>query len=110
LQQRAFLEANMAVIAHVVLRGVDPATYDKVRAACGWLEAVPEGGIAHLTWWEGADNHNLDAWESEAAFAKFGETRLGPAMAEVGVTTEPEVTFHPAHEIFLPNATTVTVS
>jgi hypothetical protein len=100
----------MAVIAHVVLRGLDPATYDKVRAECGWLDAPPDGGLGHLTWWEGDDNHNLDAWESEAAFAKFGETRLGPALAKVGVTSEPEVSFHPALEIFLPNALTVLAS
>jgi len=97
----------MAVIAHVVLRGIDAATYDKVRAECGWLETTPEGGIAHLTWWEGEDNHNMDAWESEEAFARFGEDRLGPAMARVGVSAQPEVTFHAAHEVFLPNATTI---
>jgi hypothetical protein len=73
-------------------------------------DAPPDGGLGHLTWWEGDDNHNLDAWENEAAFAKFGETRLGPAMAEVGVTSEPEVTSHPAHEIFLPNALTILAS
>ena len=100
----------MAVIAHVVLHGVGPDLYDKVRAECGWLEEAPEGGLAHLTWWEGDDNHNVDAWESEAAFAKFGETRLGPALAKVGVATEPHVSFHAAHEVFLPKATTLTAS
>jgi hypothetical protein len=100
----------MAVIAHVVLRGVDQATYDKVRAECGWLDRQPTGGIAHLSWWEGADNHNVDAWESEAAFADFGATRLGPAMAAVGVTAQPEVTFFPAHEVYLPQAKTITLS
>jgi len=99
----------MAVIAHVVLAGVTREQYDAVRAECGWLETTPEGGIAHLTWWEGDDNHNLDAWESEEAFGRFGEDRLGPAMAKVGVAVEPQVTFHPAHEVFLPAATTLTV-
>jgi hypothetical protein len=97
----------MAVIAHVVLRGIDPTSYDKVRAECGWLDDHPEGGIAHLTYWEGADSHNIDAWESEAAFATFGESRLGPAMARAGVAVEPEVTFYPAHEVFLPRAVTL---
>jgi hypothetical protein len=97
----------MAVIAHVILRGVSRDQYDAVRAECGWLEQHPVGGIAHLTWWEGEDNHNVDAWESEEAFGRFGEDRLGPAMAKVGVATEPEVTFYPAHEIFLPSANTL---
>ena len=100
----------MAVIAHVVLRGVDAATYDKVRAETGWLERRPTGGLGHMTWWEGGDCHNTDAWESEAAFADFGANRLGPAMAKVGVMVEPEVTMHPAHEIYLPEAHTITMS
>lgn len=100
----------MAVIAHVVLEGVTPAQYDAVRAACGWLTRHPDGGLAHLTWWDGSDNHNVDAWESEDAFAAFSRDRLGPAMAGAGVNVEPKVTFFPAHEVFLPVARTVTVS
>jgi hypothetical protein len=99
----------MAVIAHVVLRSVTPAQYDAVRAECGWLDDSPAGGLAHLAWWEGSDNHNIDAWESEDAFNRFGEDRLGPAMAKAGVDAQPEVTFHPAHEVFLPRPATITV-
>ena len=98
----------MAVIAHVVLFGVTKEQYDAVRAECGWLEKTPDGGMAHLCWWEGSDNHNMDAWESEEAFGRFGEERLGPAMAKVGVAAQPEVTFFPAHEVFLPKALTIT--
>ena len=100
----------MAVIAHVVLSGVTPDQYDAVRAECGWLEKTPDGGVAHLSWWEGADNHNLDAWESEEAFGRFGDERLGPAMAQVGVAVEPKVTFYPAHEVFVPAAITLTAT
>ncbi len=102
----------MAVIVQVVLRDVSPDTYDKVRAACGWLDQgrAPVGGYGHLTWWEGNDCHNCDAWESEAAFGAFGEARLGPALAEVGVDVEPEVTFHAAHEVFTPEVRRLTVT
>jgi len=31
-------------------------------------------------------------------------------MAQAGVNIEPKVTFHPAHEVFLPTALTVTQS
>lgn len=98
----------MAVIAHVVLRGVSKEQYDKVRAAVGWLDAPPTGGLSHVTWWEGSDCHNLDAWESEQAFGEFGTNRLGPGMAEAGVGVEPEVTFHPAHEVFTPKVLRIT--
>jgi hypothetical protein len=100
----------MPLITQVILRGVDPATYDKVRAECGWLDVAPAGGLAHLAYWQGGDNYNVDVWESEAAFAAFGEQRLGPALAKVGVAVEPEVTFHPAHEVFLPEAATITAT
>jgi len=56
----------MAVIAHVILRGVTPGQYDAVRAKTGWLEQTPDG------------------------------------MAAVGVNVQPEVTFYPAHEVYLP--------
>jgi hypothetical protein len=100
----------MAVIAHVVLSNTTTRQYDAVRAKAGWLEEPPVGGIAHLTWWEGDDCHNMDAWESEAALDAFAETRLGPALVAVGVTAAPVITLHGAHEVFVPNATTSTAS
>lgn len=98
----------MPVIVHVVLPGVSPEEYDAVRSAAGWLEEAPVGGISHVTWWEDGDCHNIDAWESEAAFAAFGEDRLGPAMVEVGVSVEPQVTFQPAYEVYTPRSLTIT--
>jgi len=100
----------MAVIAHVVLEGVTPEQYDKVRAECDWLNDHPTGGLGHLSWFEGSTSHNMDAWESEEAFNAFGENRLAPAMARAGVNVQPQVTFHPAHEVFLPNKLTITAT
>jgi hypothetical protein len=98
----------MALATEVILSGVTKAQYDEVRAKVGWLDEHPAGGMAHVAWWEGDDNHNWDVWESEAAFAAFGADRLGPALAAVGITVEPTVVFHDAHEVFLPNALTLT--
>jgi hypothetical protein len=52
----------------VVPVGVTKEQYDQVRAEVGWLDEGPVGGLSHVTWWEGGDCHNADAWESEAAF------------------------------------------
>ena len=98
----------MAIVAHVVLSGLTEEDYDRVREAAGWLEEPPIGGISHLTWWDGGDCHNVDAWESEEAFNEFGQGRLGPAMAKVGVQSELQVTFYQAHEVYLPQAVTIT--
>lgn len=97
----------MAVIAHIILRDLTRERYDAVRVEAGWLEMPPTGGHVHVTWWEGADCHSIDAWESEEAFTTFGAERLGPAMARLGVTSQPEVTFHPAHEVYAPRALTL---
>jgi hypothetical protein len=100
----------MAIIAHVILRNLSKSEYDAVRKETGWLVTAPEGGHAHLTWWDGADCHSIDAWDSEGAFGTFAEMRLGPGMARAGVTATPEVTFHAAHEVYAPRAVTMTVS
>jgi hypothetical protein len=94
----------MAIIAHVVLRGVSPEQYDRVRAEVGWLERAPDGGYSHVTWWEGNACHNIDAWENEATFNAFAADRLGPAMGKLGIEVEPEVTIHPAHEVYTPKS------
>ena len=67
-----------------------------------------DGGFSHVAWWEGDDNHNVDAWESEAAFEAFGRDRLGPAMAKLGIDVAPEVTFYPAHEVYTPQLVKLT--
>lgn len=91
----------MAVVAKVILRGVSPEQYDAVRAEDGWLDRPPVGWLGHLTWWEGADCHIVDAWESEREIAAF-EQRLGPVAVHAGVGTAPERDLHTAHEVFLP--------
>jgi len=98
----------MAVVAHVILPGVTKDQYDQVREAVGWLDETPVGAIAHLTWWDGGDCHNMDAWESEKAFNNFGEGRLGPGMTKAGVQVQPQVTFYPAHEVFVPQPMKIT--
>src|SRR5689334_1234107 len=103
-------EVDVAVIAEVILRGITKEQYDTVRERVRWVEDLPAGGLAHLTWWEGGDCHNSDAWESEEAFQAFGEQRLGPAMAALGIDAPLEVAFHPAHEVWLPRPQLLTAT
>jgi hypothetical protein len=100
----------MAVIVHVVLPGVTQEQYDAVRKEVGWLDTPPTGGLAHLTWWDGADCHNVDAWEDEASFGAFGQDRLGPALGKLGIETEVNAEFHPAHEVYTVKAVTITTT
>jgi hypothetical protein len=98
----------MAVIAHVTIPGLTLEQYDKLREVVGWLDVPPTGGIVHLVWSEPDGLHGTDVWESEEAFAKFGEEHLGPGMAKLGIESAPQVTFMPAHEVYVPKAITLT--
>ncbi len=100
----------MAVIADFVLPGLSREDYDRLRAAVDWLNNPPIGGIAHVTWWDGDDCHNVDSWEDEAAMSAFIETRLAPAMAQLGIQVDPRITFHAAHEVFAPQAVRITAT
>jgi hypothetical protein len=94
----------VSVIASVVIPNTTKQQYDEIRTKIGLPDEAPAGGLAHLTWWEGDDCHNLDAWESEAVLHAFAESVMIPALAAAGVTNAPVITVHEAHDVFLPGA------
>lgn len=91
----------MAVILDVVFPGLTRAEYDQLKAKVGWVESPPQGGIAHLVWWEGEDCHGVDVWESEQAWEAFGRDRMGPAAAELGIAMQATPAFRDPHEILI---------
>jgi hypothetical protein len=98
----------MAVVAQVVLRGVDRKQYDAVRAAADWGNVAADGGLSHVSWWEGDDCHSMDVWDSEDTFTAFVANRLGSAVASAGVSGDPEVTVHEAHDVVFPSGQAAT--
>jgi hypothetical protein len=62
----------------------------------------------HVVWIEGNDLHGLDVWESEEAFNAFGQDRLGPGLAKLGIDIQPQATFKPTHEVYAPKAVKLT--
>jgi hypothetical protein len=46
--------------------------------------------------------HILDVWESEQAFMRSFEERIGPAVTGVGIRGRPDVKYFPTHGIFAP--------
>jgi heme-degrading monooxygenase HmoA len=61
---------------------------DRIREAAGVSgpETLAEGQLFHLeTERNGGGFRVVDVWESEEAFQRFVETRLGPAFEKVGV-------------------------
>jgi len=86
----------MAVTMEVEFEGT-PEDYDKVNEILDVKNNPPEGMIVH-TGAQVGDNKMrvIDVWESEQAFGKFAEERLGPAIAEAmgpdGPSVEPKFT------------------
>jgi hypothetical protein len=97
----------MAVVVEVTLAGVSADKYDALRAEVGWLDTPPTGGICHVVWVEGNDLRGLDVCESENAFHAFGQERIGPAMAKLGIDAQLQATFRDAHEVYVPEAITL---
>jgi hypothetical protein len=56
----------------------------------------PDGIISHVAGPSGRDWVVVDVWQSQAHFDKFMASRLGPAMAKVGIP-QPEVTPFEVH-------------
>lgn len=69
--------------------------YDAVRRELG-LDGIgakwPDGILGHTAGKSASGWCVVDIWESEAAFAKFRQSRLEPALAKVGGIPEPKVT------------------
>ena len=42
-----------------------------------------------------------DLWESAEHFERFGKERLMPALAEMGITQQPEVEILPLHALLV---------
>jgi hypothetical protein len=55
--------------------------YDRVTAELG--DDPPEGLIVHVAGEHGGKVRIIDVWESQDAFLRFQEERLGPAIAKV---------------------------
>ena len=91
----------MAVILEVVFPGLTPEQYDQLKEEVDWVSSPPDGGISHLVWWEGDDCHGIDVWDSEGAWARFGQERMGPAAAKLGIAMEATPIFHDPHEILI---------
>lgn len=78
-----------------------------VRRWAGWKNRQPAG--CRTSHGGKPGTATTDAWESEEAFNTFAAERLGPGMAKAGVESQPQVTLYPAHEVYAPQAVTLTV-
>ena len=92
----------MATVMQMHWREATPEQYDRARAQVGWDRDVPDGAKLHVSGFGDDGLHVSDVWESEQAFNTFMEHRLAPAIQEIVIQGQPEVTFFPMHGVFAP--------
>lgn len=92
----------MAIVMMMKWPEVTPEKYDAVRAIARFDVDPPEGGAFHVAAFGEDGLHVVDVWSSAEEFQAFVEARLNPAVAQVGLTTEPEITILPVHYSFAP--------
>ena len=80
--------------------GVTVEQYEEARSRVDWEGDPADGGLFHVAGFEGDGLRVTDVWESPEHFQRFAEERLMPAVKEIGIEGDPEVTFYPAHAIF----------
>ena len=94
----------MASVMRMRWDGVTPEQYDELRPLAQWENDYPEGAIFHVAYFTDGGINVIDVWDSPQQFDHFMETRLGPAIAQVGVAGQPDVQWYPAHAVFNPQA------
>jgi hypothetical protein len=97
----------MAVMVILNWPGTTPQQYDQVRELVGWLEDAPTGGRAHTAAFSENGGHFIDVWDSAEAFQAFVDSRLMPAVQQLGIEGQPDVQVLPLHELYVPRPETI---
>ncbi|MET9215759.1 MULTISPECIES: hypothetical protein [unclassified Nocardia] len=89
----------MAVAVELDFPGATLEQYDQVLEKMGFTHGGTGGPgmIFHVVRKTDDGFHVTDVWESAAQFQEFAETTLRPLSQEVGLTAEPVITIHEAH-------------
>jgi hypothetical protein len=94
----------MAVLMVMRWPGVTLEQYDYARENVNWETEQPDGAIFHVSAHDGANLRVVDVWETAEQFQRFVDARLMPALAPLGIETQPEIEILPAHAVYEPAA------
>ena len=87
----------MAVVMVMRFAGITPEQYEEARERVRWDVDYAQGGKLHIAAFDESGLRVTDVWESAEDFERFGNDRLMPALAEMGITQQPEVEILPLH-------------
>lgn len=95
----------MAVGLRIKFQGGGAEEYEAIHSHMEVDENPPEGLIFHSAGPIDGGWGVIDFWESREDFDRFAESRLGPAVQELGsrtFTTPPDIKQFPVHNISQP--------
>lgn len=95
----------MAIVMNMRWSGVTKDQYMQALEKVKWETDLPQGAKFHVASFDQGGLLVTDIWESADDFNRFVETRLMPAVQEIGISGQPEVEITDAHRIFAPNPT-----
>jgi hypothetical protein len=90
----------MAVAMFMHWPGLTSDQYDAVMARLGLDANPPAGGIMHMAAVTDEGLDVCDVWQTEQAFTSFLQQRLLPAVSELGISGEPDMTVVPLHNLY----------
>ena len=92
----------MAVMMIMNWSGITTDQYEQAREKVNWETDTPKGAIAHFAAHDGKGMRITDIWESGDDFQSFVDSRLTPAVTEIGIQGQPDVEIYPLHAQFTP--------
>ena len=95
----------MTILIRMDWNDLTPEQYDRVRDLVKWETDQPSGGLSHVAAFDDEGLHVNDTWSSSAQFDAFVADRLMPAVAQAGITSQPDVTIIEAHAVYIPGVT-----
>ena len=90
----------MTVSVSFVAQGMTRQDYDQASRA---LNQEPHAGLLlHTVAVVEGGLQILDIWDSAEAFQAFAQNTLGPGLASMGFTEQPDITVHDLYNIWVP--------
>jgi hypothetical protein len=87
------------IVMRMRWEGATPDQYDRMRAQLDWESNPPDGGVQHVAWFDDGGMNVVDVWESEEKFNAFIQSRVMPAVQELGIPGQPDVQIDQAHAV-----------
>lgn len=92
----------MPIVMNMEWPGVTKEQYDAARRVVNMDAEHPKGLLFHVAAFDDKGIRVTDLWDSAEAFQTYADTRLMPAVQQVGMQGQPNVEICPVHALLTP--------